>query len=96
MNVPYPGLTVSCQVNGEAANFYDKNHKIRPGTGYEQRFYLHEGKLLEEYTEPEAENRPDVALEIGDTEVFEPSLTDDGLLEIRTDEGTSYVNTQRH
>ncbi len=42
VNVPYPGLTVSCQVNGEAANFYDKNHKIRPGTGYEQRFYSQE------------------------------------------------------
>ena len=63
---------------------------------YEQRFYVRDGMLLEEYTEPDAENRPDVALEIGETERFELSLSDDGLLEVKTDEGAAYVNPRRH
>ncbi len=42
VNVPYPGLTVSCQVNGETANFYDSDGKIRYDAGYEQRFYSQE------------------------------------------------------
>ncbi len=66
------------------------------GEGYEQRFYLDGGRLMEEYTEPDAENNPDVALEIGKTDKLEFVLRDDGLLTIRTDSGSSTVNTGRH
>ncbi len=66
------------------------------GDGYEQRFYLNDGSLLEEYTEPDAGNNPDVALEIGKTGSLEFELGDDGILTIRTDSGSSAVNTGRH
>ncbi len=66
------------------------------GDGYEQRFYLSDGSLLEEYTEPDAGNKPDTALEIGKTGSFEFELGDDGILTIRTDSGSSAVNTGRH
>ena len=66
------------------------------GEGYDQRFYLNDGSLLEEYTEPDAENNPDVALEIGKTDSLEFELGDDGVLTIRTDSGSSAVNTGRH
>ena len=66
------------------------------GEGYEQRFYLYDGKLMEEYTEPDADNNPDVALEIGKTNKLEFVLGEEGVLTIRTDSGSSAVNTGRH
>ena len=63
---------------------------------YEQRFYLDDGNLLEEYTEPDAGNRPDVALKIGETDSLEFVLDDNGVLTVRTDSGSSAVNTGRH
>ena len=63
---------------------------------YEQRFYHYEGALYEEYCEPDQPVRPDVALKIGDTEVFSLEIRDNGVLEIITDEGSAYVNTLRH
>ncbi len=69
---------------------------ISSDEGYEQRFYLHEGQLMEEYCEADSPNRPDVAIKIGDTGTFALNLKDNGVLEISTDEGTSYVNTNRH
>jgi hypothetical protein len=65
------------------------------GEGYEQRFYLDDGRLLEEYTEPDAENNPDVALEIGKTGSLEFTIGEEGVLTIRTDSGSSAVNTRR-
>ena len=65
------------------------------GEGYEQRFYLDGGRLLEEYTEPDAGINPDVALEIGKTDLLEFVLAEDGILTIRTDSGSSAVNTGR-
>ena len=65
------------------------------GEGYEQKFYLDEGRLLEEYTEPGAGVNPDVALEIGKTGTLEFILGEDGILTIRTDSGSSSVNTGR-
>lgn len=62
--------------------------------GYEQKFYLDEGRLLEEYTEPGAGVMPETALEIGKTETLE-FVIDDGILTIRTDCGSSAVNTER-
>ena len=63
---------------------------------YEQRIYMSEGTVYEEYSLPNAELRPDDALRIGNAEEFDFTLDDDGLLEIVTDLGTSYVNTLRH
>ena len=63
--------------------------------GYEQKFYLNEGRLLEEYTEPGAGIFPDTALEIGRTETLEFELEDNGILTVRTDSGSSEVNTGR-
>lgn len=42
VNVPYHGITVSCQVNGEAANFFDAHQEIRPDAPQELRFYSQE------------------------------------------------------
>ena len=63
--------------------------------GYEQKFYLNEGRLLEEYTEPGAGIMPEAALEIGKTETLEFEINE-GILTIRTDSGSSAVNTERH
>ncbi len=38
VNVPYTGLTLTCDVNGEAANYYDTGHVI----GAERRYYSQE------------------------------------------------------
>lgn len=65
------------------------------GDGYEQRFYLSDGRLLEEYTEPGAATEPDTALEIGYTSKLEFELDGDGMLTVRTDSGSSSVNTRR-
>ena len=65
------------------------------GEGYEQKFYLDEGRLLEEYTEPGAGVNPDIALEIGKTDKLEFELGEDGILTVRTDSGSSSVNTGR-
>ena len=63
--------------------------------GYEQKFYLNNGRLLEEYTEPGAGIFPDTAVEIGRTETLEFELEDNGILTVRTDSGSSEVNTGR-
>lgn len=63
--------------------------------GYEQKFYMNEGRLLEEYTEPEAGIHPDTALEIGKTDTLEFVINDSGILTVRTDSGSSEVNTER-
>ena len=63
--------------------------------GYEQKFYLHDGSLFEEYTEPGAGTNPDTALEIGRTDTLEMKISDEGILTIRTDCGSSEVNTER-
>lgn len=55
VNVPYPGLTVSCEVDGEAANFYDRDHKIRPEGKFEQRFYSQETAAKAMAAEPATE-----------------------------------------
>ncbi|MBR2214458.1 MAG: hypothetical protein IJ849_01710 [Selenomonadaceae bacterium] len=42
VNVPYTGLTVSCGVSGQAANYYDGKRKIDPEGGYSDRFFSQE------------------------------------------------------
>ncbi len=63
--------------------------------GYEQKFYMDEGRLLEEYTEPGAGVDPAMALEIGKTDTLGFELNEDGILTIKTDSGASSVNTER-
>ena len=64
------------------------------GTDYEQKIYLKDGKLLQEYSEKGAAPQPDEALEIGETDVFEASFVSDTVLRVETDKGTSYVDTE--
>ena len=64
-------------------------------TGYEQRIFLHDGKLLQEYGKAGAETDPDHAMVIGEVKEFDVSYVKENVLQIRTDLGTSYVNTVR-
>ncbi len=64
-------------------------------TGYEQRIYLMDGRLLEEYGKAGDGIDPDFAMEIGRLEELEIRQISEHVLEIRTDLGTSYVNTLR-
>lgn len=63
------------------------------GSGYERRIYQKDGKLLEEYSESSRAVSPEEALVIGETEKFEVSLQDGGLIRIETDCGVSYAHT---
>lgn len=66
---------------------------ISSNDGYEQKFYMSDGSLYEEYGEPGSDINPDSALKIGDTDRFDLELDEDGLLQIRTDIGSASVNT---
>jgi len=66
------------------------------GDGYEHRFYLNDGKLLEEYTEPDLGLDPGTALEIGTTDTLEFDIGENGILTIKTDSGSASVNTERN
>ena len=63
--------------------------------GYEHKFYMDEGRLLEEYTEPDMGVDPAMALEIGKTGTLEFDIDENGILTVRTDSGSSSVNTER-
>ena len=63
--------------------------------GYEHKFYMDEGRLLEEYTEPDTGVDPAMALEIGKTGTLEFDIDENGILTVRTDSGSSSVNTER-
>ena len=64
-------------------------------TGYEQRIYLHDGNLLQEYGKKGADTDPAHALVIGQIREFEVGYIDEDTLQIRTDLGISYVSTVR-
>ena len=63
--------------------------------GYEQRIYLSDGRLLEEYVRSDLPVDPSTAMEIGTVQEFEVTYVSDGLLRVRTDVGTSYVKTEK-
>ncbi len=63
--------------------------------GYEHKFYMDEGRLLEEYTEPDMGGDPAMALEIGKTGTLEFDIDENGILTVRTDSGSSSVNMER-
>lgn len=64
VNVPYTGLTLSCEVNGEAANYFDAHQQVRPDGG-EVRFYSQEvavkAKAAVKATENLQKKYPDIA-----------------------------------
>ena len=68
---------------------------IEAGGGYEQRLYLKDGKLLEEFEKTEADIDPENAVVIGETDKFEVRYIHGTVLEISTGLGTVYVDTGR-
>ena len=56
------------------------------------RIYAKDGVLMEEYSSPDLEIDPESSEEIAETSVFEPELSDGGLLKIRTDAGTVLIS----
>lgn len=62
------------------------------GSDFEQRIYLKDGKLLEEFAEKKLAASPDAALEIGETDKFEVEFLEGGLVHIKTDSGGSYAH----
>ena len=64
-------------------------------TGFAHKIYLHEGSLVEEYSRTEAPVNPETANKIGETNTLDIIYIADGLLEIKTDKGASYVHVQR-
>ena len=65
-----------------------------PGSRFERRIYLQDGRLYEEYAEDDIAPDPENALVIGETEKFDVEQTEDGLVSIMTDAGTSYVGVK--
>ena len=63
-------------------------------SGYEQLIFSKDGKILETYTVTGEEPDEAEAIEIGETSEFDLRL-EDGLLEVITDAGTSYVYISR-
>ena len=63
--------------------------------GFEQKIYMKDGRLLQEYSLRSAAIDPEEALEIGETEQFKATLAPDGILKIETGSGTSYIDTNR-
>ena len=61
-------------------------------SGFERQIYLHNGKIKESYLRSGSSPKPDDAITIGETSVFDMEFIKEDLLEIRTDIGTSYVH----
>jgi len=56
-------------------------------SGYALRIYRADGSLVEDYARADAALRPEDAQIIGETAVFDPVLTDNGLLTVSCDAG---------
>ena len=63
--------------------------------GYERRIFAKDGKLMEEYSSSDRAASGDNALVIGKIKKFQPEFMDKNTMRIRTDIGTSYVNTKK-
>ena len=63
-------------------------------TGYEQQICFSDGKVLESYGKAGEVPVFEDALVVGRAEQFDMQLHGDGLLEIQTDIGTSYVRVR--
>ncbi len=60
-------------------------------SGYALRIYRSGGALLEDYAADSEALRPEEAQTIGETALFEPELTPEGILRIRTDAGQTLL-----
>lgn len=60
-------------------------------SGLEQRIYFRDGQLLENYGAVGYEFYKDGETVLGQTDLFEMSLVEDGLLKIETSFGDSYI-----
>lgn len=58
VNIPYTGLTLSCEINGEAADFCDSNYLVRPkeDADSEIRFYSKETAVKANFYKKANEN----------------------------------------
>ena len=71
VNVPYSGLTLSCEVNGEAANFCDTAGTVRKPEG-EVRFYSQEVAVKAKFSEAANKNLRARFEKIFELKRFEP------------------------
>ncbi len=62
-----------------------------PNTGYAFRIYQHDGTLVEDFAETDAELDPESAEIIGETEAFDVTVDENGVLVVTTDAGRSVV-----
>lgn len=63
-------------------------------SGYGLRIYQHEGTLMEDYGQLEAEINPKTAMEIGKTEIFRVEQRADGIYAVTTDAGVVLFHTR--
>lgn len=63
-------------------------------SGYGLRIYQHEGMLMEDYGQLEAEINPKTAMEIGKTEIFRVEQRADGIYAVTTDAGVALFHTR--
>lgn len=91
----------NCVRDGDVAEVYtDKRGGfdclvVKDRGGFEQLFYVKDGKLLEEVKMHDNEPEPENALAIGNVSFIGFEIQDNGLLVISSDHGKSYVNTSR-
>ena len=71
VNVPYSGLTLSCEVNGETANFCDTAGTVRKSEG-EVRFYSQEVAVKAKFSEAANKNLRERFEKIFELKRFEP------------------------
>ena len=60
-------------------------------TGFAQRIYCSDGKLMEEYARAGAALQPDAGNAVGETTTFEADI-DGSILRVRTDEGEVLIH----
>ncbi len=56
-------------------------------TGYAFRLYQKDGVLVEDYGRLDTQITPDMAMEIGETALFQVEEREDGIISVRTDAG---------
>lgn len=64
-------------------------------TGYAQRIFLHDGKLMEDYNRTQAPVSGEQGQVIGETGIFKIHERSGSVLEIETDAGRVLIDTER-
>ena len=81
VNVPYSGLTLSCEINGEAANFCD-TVGLFPKHGGEVRFYSQEAAVKAKFAEVANKNLRERFEKIFDLKNFDAQMDFDFPVEV--------------